>query len=217
MLLLFDIDGTLIDTGGAGLTSLSETARELYGGEGPPLDLAGSTDGGVLLGIFSHFNVEPEPGEFERFYAHYEEKLRDNLASGRFDEGQVLPGVPELLAQLAESDHSLGLLTGNTAAGAAIKTAHYGLAHYFPFGAYGDDHHDRNKLGPIALERAEKSIGRPFSPADTLIIGDTPKDIACARACGAKVAAVATGKFTRAELAAYEPDILLDNLLGWQP
>ncbi len=216
MLILFDIDGTLIDSGGAGMTSISETALLLYGGEGPALDLAGSTDKGVVMGIWDHFGLEHEPAEFGRFYETYLGRLAENLASGRFSDVGVLPGSHDLIAKLLAEGHSLGLLTGNIAAGAKAKTEHYGLGGHFSFGSYGDDHHDRNELGPIALRRALEVTGKAFSAEETLVIGDTPKDIACARAFGAKVVAVATGRFSAGELAAPDPDHVLESLEDWE-
>lgn len=216
MLVLFDIDGTLLDTGGAGMVSLMETCQSLYGGEGPPLDLAGSTDNGVVMAIWDHFGRTHDETEFQRFYTVYSKRLAENLKSDHFADGRVLPGCRELIAQFEEDGFTLGLLTGNTAIGAKLKTDHYGLGRHFRFGSYGDDHHDRNELGPIALKRALEETGKNFSAEETVVIGDTPKDIACARAFGAKVVAVATGKFTREELVAYEPDEVYETLEDWR-
>jgi phosphoglycolate phosphatase-like HAD superfamily hydrolase len=120
--------------------------------------------------------------------------------------------VTGLLDALAEDDSvALAVLTGNTEAGARVKLRHFRIDHHFPVGAYGDDHHDRNELGPIALERARHRFGKDFRPDGIVVIGDTLRDIACARAFGAKVIAVATGAATRAELAAASPDVLLDD------
>jgi len=159
--------------------------------------------------MFEHFGKEFDPkGELE-FYEDYLGRLERNLQSGEFG-GKVLPGVVELLDLLADTEHTLGLLTGNIAKGAEVKAKHYGLDHHFAFGSYGDDHWDRNKLGPIAIERS----GKPFASADVIVIGDTPKDIACAKACDAKSVAVATGKFNADELAAHDPDLVLADLAG---
>lgn len=197
---LFDIDGTLVDTGGAGMRSLQEAAVEHFGDPGPPLDLAGSTDLGVLGGIYRHFGLSPAAGDGELFFASYLRRLEWNLVHGGFS-GRVLPGVEDLLRELdARHGVSVGLLTGNLAAGAAAKMRHFGLDRYFAFGAYGCDHADRNLLGPVALQRAARHVGRDFSPLETLVIGDTPKDIACARAMGAPCLAVATGAFSRDQL-----------------
>ncbi|TAE78472.1 MAG: HAD family hydrolase [Verrucomicrobia bacterium] len=193
---LFDIDGTLVDTGGAGMRSLQEAAIERFGDRGPALDLAGSTDLGVLAGIFGHFGQACGPADADAFFASYLRRLEWNLAHGGFG-GRVLPGVLELLDHLASQPGvSVGLLTGNIAGGAAAKMRHFGLDGHFGFGAYGCDHADRNVLGPVALQRAARHVGRDFKPEDALVIGDTPKDIACARALGAPCLAVATGAFT---------------------
>ena len=154
MLYLFDIDGTLVDTGGAGMAALKETTCEIFGHEGPALDLAGSTDLGIIANIHHHFEVEPTRERFDAYLEVYLGRLDWNLAHGRYP-GRVYEGVPELLAHLtAHADSTVGLLTGNAAGGAAAKMRHFGLAEHFAFGAYGCDHADRNRLGPIALERA---------------------------------------------------------------
>ena len=209
---LFDIDGTLVDTGGAGMRALQEAAVECYGAEGPPLDLAGSTDLGVLAGILAHFDLEHVADEEERFFASYLQRLEWNLAHGGYS-GRVLPGAIDLLEKLEQrEDVALGLLTGNIAAGAGAKMRHYGLERHFRFGAYGCDHADRNLLGPVALERAAQHAGRTFSPDETLVIGDTPKDVACARAIGARCLAVATGKFSQEQLRACGADMVVSGL-----
>jgi phosphoglycolate phosphatase-like HAD superfamily hydrolase len=123
-----------------------------------------------------------------------------------------------LEALAVRPDAALGLLTGNTAAGSAAKMRHFKLDGYFPIGAYGSDHADRNQLGPIALDRAAVHFGRNFTPSETWIIGDTPKDIACARALGARCLAVATGNFSTEALAAHGADEVvgtLDQALAW--
>lgn len=218
MLYLFDIDGTLVDTGGAGMAALNEATREIFGDVGPPLDLAGATDLGIVLGIHEHFSVEPTRERIDSYLALYQERLDWNLVHGGFP-GRVLTGVTELLDELTNrSDATLGLLTGNIAGGAASKVRHFGLASYFSFGAYGCDHADRNRLGPIALERAAAHAGRVFTQDETWVIGDTPKDIACAKAVGVRCLAVATGRFTADELKAHGADEVvetLDQALGW--
>ncbi|MDF2377151.1 MAG: HAD family hydrolase [Verrucomicrobiales bacterium] len=217
-LLLFDIDGTLIDTEGAGLISLEEglfsAFPELEGRPFPPLDLGGATDGSVIAFLFEAFGLEDHSGNRERFFEFYLHALKGRLQSFEKEgKGRLLAGVVPLLEGLARcSDRvTLGLLTGNTADGAKVKLSHYGVDHHFVFGAYGDDHADRNALGPIALERAERDHGLKFDPTDVVVIGDTPKDVACARAFGARVIAVATGASSHEELAAFDPDILLED------
>lgn len=212
---LFDIDGTLVDTGGAGLLALKEAAVERFGGEGPELDLAGSTDSGIIANMLAHFGVPENPDEIERFYAFYLERLEWNLVHGGF-EGRVLPGVTELLDRLAEDDDAtVGLLTGNIAGGAATKMRHYDLDHHFGFGAYGCDFVDRNLLGPVALERASEYVGHNFSAEETLVIGDTPKDINCAHAMGSKCLAVATGRFSAEKLRASGADMVMESLVDF--
>lgn len=212
MLYLFDIDGTLVDTGGAGMTALQEATREVFGHDGPPLDLAGSTDLGIIAKIHAHFEIESTPERIADYFEVYHGRLDWNLAHGNFP-GRVYQGVSTLLEELAKRPQvTMGLLTGNTAGGAASKMRHFGLAAYFPFGAYGCDHADRNQLGPIALARAAAHAGRTFSAAETLVIGDTPKDIACAHAIGAKCLAVATGQFTAAMLESHGADHVVESL-----
>jgi phosphoglycolate phosphatase-like HAD superfamily hydrolase len=218
MLYLFDIDGTLVDTGGAGMASLVEATRAVFGDDGPALDLAGATDLGVVTGIHLHFGIEPTPARIAGYLAIYQERLDWNLAHGNFN-GRVIAGAVSLLDGLAvRNGVAIGLLTGNTAGGAASKVRHFGLASYFAFGAYGCDHPDRNELGPIALKRAAAHAGRDFLAQETWIIGDTPKDIACARAIGARCLAVATGSFNAEQLAAHGADRVvesLDEALAW--
>ena len=209
---LFDIDGTLVDTGGAGLTALTEAAVECFGEAGPELDLAGSTDLGIIQNFLDHFGRTHDPAFVDAFFAFYLERLEWNLAHGGFP-GKVLPGVVDLLERLAETpDIHLGLLTGNIAGGAAAKMRHFGLDHFFPFGGYGCDFADRNKLGPVAAARATAHTGRAFHPEEIVVIGDTPKDIACAKALGSPCIAVATGRFSVEELRQHAPHRVIASL-----
>ena len=218
MLYLFDIDGTLVDTGGAGMAALNEATREVFGQDGPPLDLAGSTDLGIIANIHAHFGIEPTAERIAAYFEIYHSRLEWNLAQGGFP-GRVLGGVTALLDELANrSGATVGLLTGNTAGGAARKMRHFGLSSHFQFGAYGCDHADRNLLGPVALKRAAVHAGRNFTAEETLVIGDTPKDVACAHAMGARCLAVATGQFSAEALRAHGADHVvesLDQALGW--
>lgn len=216
-LLLFDIDGTLIDTGGAGLGALRDAFIDTFelhdrADEMPKLDLAGSTDSGIVRSLYAHFAIDDDAELTEAFYLNYLELLRTNLRDSHREEARVLPGLPALIHRLRdETDHTLALLTGNIARGAWIKVEHFGFEGIFGFGAFGSDHHDRNQLGPIAVQRALDHSGSHFDSKDVIIIGDTPKDIACARACDAIAVAVATGRFSATELQAYEPDVLFDD------
>lgn len=188
------------------MQALKEAARELFGADGPELDLAGSTDSGIVMGMLDHFGSDLSHEVFYRAYLGY---LSPNLEAFT---GRVLPGVGELLDDLQEDGATLGLLTGNIADGAWAKLSHYGLKGYFDFGAFGDDHHDRNKLGPVALERAMRCHSREFDSASTVVIGDTPKDIACGKAMGAVTLAVATGGFSVEQLQSYQPDHVVEDL-----
>ena len=213
MLCLFDIDGTLIDTRGAGMASLRAACREVFGDDGPPLDLGGATDLGLLETFGAHYGFDPADATMrERFFETYHRHLEHHLHAGAYP-GFLIDGAADLIDALTNSGHAaLGLLTGNSARGARLKVRRHGIDHHFPFGAYGCDHADRNRLGPIALERAARHHGRPFDAASTWIIGDTPRDIACAKAIGARCLAVATGSFTTAELAAHAPDVVCETL-----
>jgi phosphoglycolate phosphatase-like HAD superfamily hydrolase len=128
-------------------------------------------------------------------------------------EGRVLPGIIELLEALhRREDCVLGLLTGNIEKGAELKLSHYGVWDFFEFGAFADDHVDRNKLGPVAHSRAVEKHGTSFEAEDVLVIGDTPRDIDCARAAGFVAVAIATGSYAKDELAAHKPDLLFEDL-----
>ena len=211
-LLLFDIDGTLVDTGGKGLSALHRTGVEVFGGDAPPLDLAGSTDLGILASLYEHFGAEESVEKSHVFFEAYHRHLTDSLESNPA-EGRVLDGAVELLEKLESKKHlQLALLTGNTAQGAQIKLRHYGMGQRFSFGAFGSDRADRNELGVIALARAQAITGRQYQPDRVLIIGDTPKDINCAHAIGARCVAVATGKFNAQQLEEAGGDWVIDSL-----
>ncbi len=218
-LLLFDIDGTLLHTGGAGIAAIQQGMEKAFGLQDsikkmPTLDLAGATDAGLARFLFRHFGIEHSNENEGFFYDSYHQSLAQNLAlRSPSNTGHLLPGVFQLLESLEHHESfALGLLTGNIQRGAFTKLEHFEISHFFATGAFGDDHHDRNRLGPIAIDRAIQHFAYDFTPADTVIIGDTPKDIACARACGAVAVAVATGTFDGAALAAVQPDHLFDTL-----
>jgi phosphoglycolate phosphatase-like HAD superfamily hydrolase len=214
-LLLFDIDGTLLDTGGAGAGALLDAAESVFGvrrEDLPPLDLAGATDGGVIRKLFEDAKHEFGEEKAEAFRDCYLVRLQERLRHPGFA-GCLLGGVAPLLSRLGQSNgFAIGLLTGNLRRGAAYKLDRFGIAHHFADGGFGDDGEHRNDLGPIAVRRMEARTGRTFPPAQVIVLGDTPKDIACAHAMGARCLAVATGKFDRASLTPFEPWMLLDDL-----
>lgn len=214
-LLLFDIDGTLLDTGGAGAAALLDAAEavlEVKREHLPPLDLAGATDGGVIRQLFIDAKLEFGEERANAFRDHYLERLRVRLHQGDFP-GRLLAGVTELLPRLKGVDaFALGLLTGNLRRGAQLKLGRFDIHHHFVDGGFGDDGIHRNELGPVAVLRMEQATARKFNPEQVIVIGDTPKDVACAHAMGARCLAVATGKFTRPELESLSPWKVMDDL-----
>ncbi len=205
-LLLWDIDGTLISSGGAGMRALQAALRQMFAIDGSinDIDFAGRTDRWIMRQIFAKFALPASEENFARFADGYVAALPAALV----DRGvHPLPGVPALLeAARARDDVALGLLTGNLRRGAEVKLASRNLWRFFPFGAFADDCEDRNLLGPHALRRARAHHGVDFAPAVTWVIGDTPHDVACARAFGARALAVATGRHSVEELRAAGPD-----------
>jgi phosphoglycolate phosphatase len=214
-LLLFDIDGTLLDTGGAGGASLLDAVEDVLGvsrNTFPPLNLAGATDGGILRQIFSHAGRELDALTQEAYLASYLQHLHRRLHASDFP-GVTLPGVLDLLPALAAAGRAdLGLLTGNVRRGAELKLARFELIHHFLEGAFGDDAVDRNLLGPFAMERMSRATGRRYEASEVIVIGDTPKDIACAHAIGARCLAVGTGQFATDQLQPHQPWQCLPDL-----
>jgi len=221
-LLLWDIDGTLISTGAAGNRAIELAAAQQFGGNLEGVEIAGRTDSGIAHQILTKFGEPITEESMRSLLDLYLELLARELPRSK---GQVLPGVLELLQRFEHRpDTTLGLLTGNLKRGAQLKLGHYQLWHFCAFGAFADDHHDRNQLGAFALERAHAGTGEAFLPAQVDVIGDTGHDIACGKACGARTIAVATGSWSRGRLAEYAPDFLFDDLsnvddviatLGW--
>ena len=211
-LLLFDIDGTILTSGGAGVRALRLGFHRHFGIQDDlsNIDMAGRTDSGIAREILATHQL---PQSIENITALLDAYLHHLAIEIPQTAGQLLPGIIPLLTLLHQrTDIVLALLTGNLARGAEIKLRHYGLWHYFEFGAFADDHHDRNQLGHFAKTRAHQKHGHEFPPQSIFILGDTPHDITCARAIGAKAIAIATGKFTRAELSVHQPDFLFDDL-----
>ena len=211
-LLLFDIDGTLLLTGRAGERALREALKERFGVDDDlaAISFAGSTDGAIVRQMFEANAIPHTPENVADLLDGYVHHLARELPRR---EGKVLPGIVELLEALhGREDCVLGLLTGNIEKGAELKLSHYGVWDYFEFGAFADDHVDRNKLGPVAHARAVEKHGATFGAEDVFVLGDTPRDIDCARAAGFVAVAVATGGYGEAELAAHQPDFLFADL-----
>jgi phosphoglycolate phosphatase len=223
-LLLFDIDGTLVNTGGAGVASLKRTVDNRFGTKDDlhDIEIAGKTDRAIIRDILRKYQVDPKEENIASFAQEYIHGLPLSLSRSS---GRVLPGIQQLLERLKPRPHIvLALLTGNLQQGARLKLQHYALWDFFEFGAFADDHHDRNRLGAFARERAQTRHGHDFDAADIDVIGDTNHDIACGKAFGARTIGVATGSWSREQLHACAPDFLFDDLadtdevikkLGW--
>ena len=201
MLLLFDIDGTLT-SGGPAVTAFRIALESTYGTAGPvgEYDFAGKTDPRILRDLLTAAGLAPDEidGGLPRFRVRYLAELEARIGT---DPVTVLPGVRRLIAELAARDDVfLGLVTGNVAGGARLKLRSAGLWHHFPVGGFGSDHEVRNELPRVALDRASRHWGRAFSGEESVIIGDTPRDMECARAVGAATVAVTTGRFSSAAL-----------------
>ncbi|MCS6977161.1 MAG: HAD family hydrolase [Gemmatales bacterium] len=208
---LFDIDGTLLRSGGAGKAAMEASLVEEFGLERveAQIPFSGRTDRAISRDLLSAHRIEPHDDHIARLLRGYLDRLPDCL---RAYHGKVLPGVCELLDALAGHDRvGIGLLTGNIREGARLKLEHFGIFHYFGFGAYGDEHLDRDDVARAAWAEVRR-LDPACRPEDVWIIGDTPLDVRCARAIGARVVAVATGWHSGEELRLAEPDLLLPDL-----
>lgn len=219
-LVLFDIDGTLVLTGGAGMQALNQVLAGAIGVadglDGVPL--AGRTDRAIIADVLARHDRHDllDDGLLARFcgeyFRHLEQEMAKDLPGKR-----VLPGVAPLLETLARRpDVELALLTGNLQEGARLKLAHFDLWRYFPWGAFGGDTADRNALFPVAMAMA-RARGVEPRPEDVFVIGDTPHDVACARSGGARAIAVATGPYPVEALAATGADLVLPDLSDAAP
>ncbi len=208
---LFDIDGTLIKTGGAGGAALMEAFSQTFGvGQPQDVPFSGRTDRGIARNLFRLHDVADSEDNWQLLRGEYLKRLRHYLPQRQ---GEVLQGVPQLLAQLSQhADATLGLLTGNTRDGAKIKLEYYQLMHHFSFGGFGDTHVERDGVAQEALAACRERFDGQTRIEQVWVIGDTPLDIQCARSIGAKVVAVATGWDDRQSLAKAQPDLLLDDL-----
>jgi phosphoglycolate phosphatase len=212
-LALFDIDGTLIRTGGAGVRAFAKTfATEFSAADGfERLKFAGRTDTGLVREFFGFHQIAPTPENFARFFERYVFWLDHML---RESQTAVCPGVREFLRQLQALPQPplLGLLTGNIRLGAEIKLRHLKLWDVFQTGAFADDHEARDQIAVVAQQRGSRILGTELRGDEVLVVGDTPHDIRCGRAIGAKVLAVATGGNELEELRAHRPDWAIPDL-----
>ncbi len=210
--LLFDIDGTLLSAGGAGRVALRKAVQTAFGHPAPncQLQFAGRTDAELLRKLLLQNQLPTTNANLQRLIRHYLRHLPGVLSACP---GTLLPGVVALLEELADAEGvMIGCMTGNLAAAAQIKLTHFGLwESFFACGMLfgGDECHHREQLAETALrELVARFADRPF---DVWIIGDTPRDIECARAIGARVLACSTGEHSGEVLAAYDPDHLIDD------
>ena len=212
-LVLFDIDGTLVHTGGAGTAAFTKTfAKHFHLHHGTEkMKFAGRTDVSLVREFFRIHGQAESPENFEMFFEHYVFWLQHIL---EINGGKTCHGVRPFLRDLQELPHPpvLGLLTGNSQLGAEIKLRHFGLWEIFHFGGFADDHEDRNHIAVATLARARRVIGSDLQPQEIVVIGDTPFDVRCGKFIGAKTLAVATGGAKLAELKNHAADWTVADL-----
>jgi phosphoglycolate phosphatase-like HAD superfamily hydrolase len=209
---LFDIDGTLISSGGAGKAALERGLASEFGIDRVigKLELSGRTDRAIVHDLLSLHGLEVSEANRRRVLVAYLRHLPECLTALK---GKVLPGIAELLVRLCRrEDVVVGLLTGNVRDGARVKLGHFRLFDHFACGGFGDAHLDRNDVAREALEAVQAHLRRPVAPDRFWVIGDTPLDVRCARHIGARAVAVGTGWHSMAELAESKPDLLLADL-----
>jgi phosphoglycolate phosphatase len=212
-LVLFDIDGTLIDTGGAGARSWAWAFERIFDTK---VDIAehstaGMTDPAIGRTTFAEvMGRQPTPEQLTRLMASYQAILPDFVASS--PDYRVLDGVRDLLDRLTEAGVALGLTTGGLEAVAHAKLGRAGLNRYFLVGGYGSDSEDRVALTRAAIERGERLFGSPLARERVFVVGDTPLDVAAAEGAGAVSVGVASGRYDVEELRAADPDYVLASL-----
>ena len=209
-LILFDIDGTLIDSGGAGVRSLDLAFRKVFSipNAFQGISMAGKTDTQIIKeGLIKHgLSMNDFDAIIEAYLLHLRQEIRN-------DGKHTKPGIYEILEQLNPmEDIGLGLLTGNLEQGARIKLEPFDLNKYFPSGAFGSDDEDRNKLLPFAVNRFEKIFNKRIDIEKSIVIGDTPRDVECAHIYGAVCIGVATGPYSIDELTEAKADYVLNDL-----
>jgi phosphoglycolate phosphatase-like HAD superfamily hydrolase len=215
----FDIDGTLVETGGAGQTAFALTLAKDFGIAEMSTDVAfaGRSDRAIAMDLFAAHGVETSPEQWQIFCRGYLDHLDEALPTHK---GQILPGVVELIERLASrGDVCIGLLTGNVREAARRKLTYYQLWDRFAFGGFGDTHTERNDIAADALKAARAYLqlnakpGKNGSPDGRfVVIGDTVNDIVCGRSIGARCVAVPTGHTSAETLRQHEPDVLVPTL-----
>lgn len=212
-LFLFDLDGTLVSTGGAGLRALSKAFKEIYGINDAHLRInpAGKTDPAIFREVITVFlGRETTTLEIETISDCYLGHLKEEMRGAN---PKILEGVFGFLEKVsAIKDIVIGLGTGNLEKGARLKLEPAGLNRFFPFGGFGSDHEERSEVLRWGHRRAQDRTRQEIAPASVFVIGDTPLDVAAAKQAGFCSVAVATGRSGRAELAAGQPDFLLSTL-----
>lgn len=212
-LVLFDIDGTLVHTGGAGVKAFAKVFQTEFNAHDhfEKLKFAGRTDVSLVREFFTYHNIPETADNFERFFERYVFWL-DYILNHSHTE--ACPGIWEFLGDLKSLSNPpmLGLLTGNIRLGAEIKLRHFDLWKEFETGAFADDNEDRDLIAVAARERGRRLLGRNLRDEEILVIGDTPFDIRCGRAINAKVLAVATGGAKFEELKRHHPDWAVEDL-----
>ena len=218
-LVLFDIDGTLVLTGRAGVRGMNRALQEVFGiPDGlAGIPVAGRTDWAILDEAVRRCGRTLDGALLDDLRARYVARLAEEIQHRGEGRKEVLPGIRPLLDELtARPDVAVGLVTGNFIKSAEVKLGHFDLWRYFRFGGFGDDAADRNLLVPFAVDRA-RSCGLPELPmTDVIVIGDTPADVACARAAGATPVAVATGGSSVEELRATGAEFVFRDLADYR-
>ena len=214
-LILFDIDGTLVLTGGAGMRAMNRACQDLVRSENAMagVTFAGRTDWSILDDILRNHGHTLDEARLDELRRRYVTHLAEEIVLPGRGVKDVMPGIRELLEALAaRADVRLGLLTGNFVEGARIKLEDFDLWKYFPWGAFGGDAASRNDLVPIALARAREHGIDGIPSSRVLVVGDTPNDVECALVAGATPVAVATGSYTVDQLRAAGAAIVFDDL-----
>jgi phosphoglycolate phosphatase-like HAD superfamily hydrolase len=214
-LILFDIDGTLVLTGRAGLRAMNRACADVVGHDHAMegVEFAGRTDWSILADVMRHNGKPFDRPLLDRLNRRYVAHLAEEIQLPGKGVKDVMPGIRELLDALERRDDvTLGLLTGNFVEGARLKLEYFDLWKYFPCGAFGGDSANRNDLVPVAIRRAREAGFAEFAASHVIVVGDTPNDVECARVVGAKAVAVATGQYSAEQLRAAGADIVFTDL-----